>query len=469
MKKYYSVFFILIILFSCSETELDLAPISQESAGNFYKTAEEIDQGVVAAYDALQLSGQYRQNYFYAMEVRSDNSRQTSTTNSGGVYADFDLFRLEQTNPVIEATWNDCYKGIQRCNVILNRIDEVENNTNKDVHTGEVKFLRALTYFNLVRMFGDVPLVTVEYSDAFEAFEIGRTPLADVYVQIKSDLTDAAALLKTNPLRIGGATQGAAYALLGKVYLTLGEYANAETVLKKVTGYSLLTNYADVFDINNENNAESVFEVQFTKGGLGEGSPYANLFAPTNAIEVVGGIGQTFGDNVPTQDLADAFEDGDTRKDMIGIASNGGYYTKKYQEIPFSDRDGDRNCIVLRYADVKLMLAEALNEQQYVADGEAFNLLNEIRGRAGLVAMTSASVPSKEAFRAAVAQERRIELAFENHRWFDLVRTGKAIEVMNAHTSVTGQQNTVEPHHMVFPIPQSQQDTSDKIKPNPGY
>jgi len=470
MKKYYITFLIGIILFSCSVSELDLAPISQESAGNFYNTPDEIDQAVIAAYDALQLTGQYGQNYFYAMEVRSDNSRQQSTTNSGGVYADYDLFRLEQTNPIIESTWNDAYKGIQRCNVVLNRIEAVEGNENKNVQVGEVKFLRALTYFNLVRMFGDVPLVTVEYSDAFEAFDIGRTPASEVYNQIKADLTDAVSLLSSTPIRTGGATTGAANTLLGKVHLTLGEYAEAEKALKKVTGYSLLPNYADVFDINNENNAESIFEIQFTKGGIGEGSPFANLFAPVNGIDVVGGVGQTFGDNIPTQDLVDAFENGDIRKEMIGTGGDPmAYYTKKYEETPASDRDGDHNCIVLRYADVKLMLAEALNEQGYAANGEAFNLLNDVRERAGLNALDSSEVPNQNAFRDAIAKERRVELAFENHRWFDLVRTGKAIEVMNAHTSETGTLNTVKDHHMVYPIPQSQQDTSDKITKNPGY
>ena len=234
---------------------------------------------------------------------------------------------------------------------------------------------------------------------------------------------------------------------------------------------SLLPNYADNFGIENENSSESLFEIQFTKGGIGEGSPYANLFAPFGAGELIGNIGTTSGHNLPTQDLFNSYTVGDVRRDItIGTASTSFLYTKKYLDIPSSNNDGENNFIVLRYADAVLMLAEALNEQGYIADGESFNLINSIRLRAGIPALTSLTTPNQEAFLNAIVNERRWEFALENHRWFDLVRTGKAIEVMNDHTSITGTLETVTTNNLVYPIPQSQIDaTNNVLTQNTGY
>ncbi len=472
MKTYLFSLVIVFGLLSSCEDDLQLSPISLDSTGTFYKTPEDIEQATVAAYDALQASGQYGSSFAFTMEVRSDNSRQGSTTSSGGVFGDLDLFRMEATSPVVERIWSAAYLGIQRCNILLNRIDAVENNSNKDVQIGEAKFIRALTYFNLVRTFGDVPLVTIEYDDPFEAFELGRTPKSEVYVQIIKDLTEASQSLGTTAIRPGGATKNAANALLGKVHLTLGDAPSAVTALEAVLG-TLLPNYADVFGVLNENNSESLFEIQFIAGGIGEGSSFANEFAPQGATEVIGGVGTTQGNNLPTLDLYNSYQAGDLRRDIaIGTASTGVLYTKKYVDTPFLNFDADNNFIVLRYADAVLMLAEALNEESYLLNvDEALTLLNSIRTRAGLLTpLTSTDLPDQDAFRTAIANERRWELCFENHRWFDLVRTGKALEVMNAHTSATGTLETVTNEKLLYPIPQSQVDaTNGEITPNPGY
>lgn len=456
-------------LAACSE-EIQLSPISQKGIGDFYNTPEQIEEAVVGVYDGLQSIGQYGEFFVYLMEIRSDNSRQQSTTSSGGVFGDVELFRIEADNNVVDVVWRDCYEGIQRCNIVLNRIESIANNPKKNLQIGEAKFIRALTYFNLVRLFGDVPLVTIEYDDPFEAFNLGRTPKAAVYTQIVKDLTEAALALDDEAFRLGGATKNAAYALLGKVHLTLGNIPEALSALRNVSG-TLLPNYADNFGIENENSAESLFEVQFQKGGLGEGSSYANLFAPFGATELTGGIGTTQGTNIPTQDLYNSYEANDLRREVtIGRASTGVFYAKKYVDTPTLDRDGENNFIVSRYADVVLMLAEVLNEEGYVADGEAFDLLNSIRNRAGIASLTSTELVDQSRFRDAVLNERQWELAFENHRWFDLVRTNKAIEVMNAHTSETGTIETVTTAKLLFPIPQSQIDaTNGKIAQNPGY
>lgn len=466
-KKIFKFIIVIVFLSSCSEEKIQLSPISQENSGNFYKTPEQIEQAVVAVYDGLQSNGEYGQAFIYLMEVRSDNSRQQSTTSSGGIYGDIDLFRVEATNNVIDLAWKSCYKGIQRCNIVLNRIESVGNNPKKNVQIGEAKFVRALTYFNLVRLFGDVPLVIKEYDDPFEAFNLGRTPSTEVYTQIIKDLTEAIQSLDNKAIRPGGVTKNSAYALLGKVQLTLGNFTEAITALKSVSG-KFLTSYGGNFGIANENSAESLFEIQFKKGGTGEGSPYANLFAPFGATELIGSIGTTLGDNLPTKDLYDSYQVNDLRRSVtIGTASTGVLYTKKYLDTPSSDRDGGNNFIVLRYGDVMLMLAEALNEKEYVADGEAFALLNQIRNRAGVNLLSATDLVDQKSFRQAIANERRWELAFENHRWFDLVRTGKAIEVMNAHKSETGVHKTVTQNDLVYPIPQSQIDTAD-LTPNPG-
>jgi hypothetical protein len=469
-KYFFKYILILTIITSCSEDKIQLSAISLDSSGNFYKTPEDMEKAVVAVYDGLQSLGQYGQYFVYLMEVRSDNSRQQSVTNSGGSFGDIDLFIEEAINPIIDLVWQDCYQGIQRCNIVLNRIDAVDNNPNKNIQKGEAKFIRALTYFNLVRLFGDVPLVTIEYDDPFEAFTLARTPKGEVYDQIILDLTDAVALLGNNSIRPGGATKNSANALLGKVYLTLGNIPEAISALRNVSG-SLLPNYSDNFGIANENSEESLFEVQFTKGGIGEGSPYANLFAPFGATELIGGVGTTAGDNLPTEDLYNSYDIDDLRRDVtLGIASTNVLYTKKYLDTPTLNRDGENNFIVLRYADVVLMLAEALNEQSYVPDGEAFDLINSIRFRADVQDLTSITIPNQEAFRNAMLNERRWELAFENHRWFDLVRSGRAVDIMNDHTSVTGPLATVDANKLVYPIPQSQIDaTNNVITQNTGY
>jgi starch-binding outer membrane protein, SusD/RagB family len=473
---------ITMVLGSCSKDFLDLKPQSQGSVDNFYNTAADIDQAVAGAYDALQSVGQYGQNFVYFMEVSSDNSKQESITNSGGVFGDFDLFRVVASNVELDRTWQHCYSGIIRCNIILDRIDPITmDETTKNIRKGEAKFLRALTYFNLVRIWGPVSLVTREVTNPYDAFEFGRSSVDSVYAQIIKDLQEAAGLLPVSftGKDLGRATKIAAQTLLGKVYLTQKNYTAARDQLKVVIDYAnanpnalgLLTNFADLFKVTSKNSKESIFEVQFLKGGVGEGSRFVNLFSPANTTQFTNGIGTALGDNEPTTNLADAYAANDVRKAVtIGTIADGRTYAKKYvgQDVPGLANDAGNNFIVLRYADVLLMYAEALNEIAFDASGtgDAWTYLNNVHQRAGLTAFTTANLANQGAFRLAVENERRFELAFENHRWFDLVRTGRAIEVMNT----SGGNFTVKKHQLIFPVPQSQIDTNpDKIKQNPDY
>lgn len=459
--------------YSCNSF-LDQEPISSNVVTNFYKTQADIEQGLAGAYNSLMNTKEYGANFVYMMEVRSDNTYTVSTTTSAGVYGDIYLFRTATTNSVINSTWVGCYEGIQRCNIILNRIDNVQMDESlKKQYKGEALFIRALTYFNLVRLWGDVPLVTKEVEDPFEAFEFTRTPVSEVYKQIETDLIEASSdLSATVPVeRTGAVTSGAANTLLGKVYLTLKDYVKAEATLKKVIDsktYKLLDTYQEVFNVILKNGKESIFEIQYTKDVEGMGSRFANIFAPKNSTEVTGGVGTTLGDNTPTKDLIQSYEKGDLRKDVsIGKVKNGDVYPKKFVSPPVLPNQSDANFIVLRYADVLLMYAEVLNEIEYRSDGDAMIYLNQIRARAGLKAYTVNDLPTKEKFREAIWKERRVELAFENHRWFDLLRTGRAVETMNA---VSNGYYTVEPYMLLYPIPQAQLDAAPgKMIQNDGY
>ena len=487
MKNILIIILATLSIFSCSN-ELDLAPISTPSLSDFFKNSADIEAAVNGAYDGLQQKGQYGHSYPFLMEVRSDNTEESDAGNSGGQFADFDLFTLSTSNSFITDTWNDAYIGIQRCNVILNRIDDIADmdDATKTIRKGEVLFIRALTYFNLVRLFGDVPLVTTETTDPFDAFGQGRDAEATVYAQIISDLTAAASALPNTQSVTGKATNGAAYALLGKVHLTLGNYADAIGALGNVSGYSLVANYADLFGESNENNAESIFEIQYTSGsgstivanglgtGLGEGSAFANLFAPVGGSSIVVN-GATIGSNRPTSDLWNSYNPADLRRDVnIGqFGVDNVLYPRKLMGVAAGDLDSGVNAIVLRYADVILMHAEALNEQGYVADGPAFDLINQIRNRAGLPDLTSATVTNQADFRLAIENERRWELAFENHRWFDLLRTGRALEVIQNHTTETANNPvslaSVSGNQLLYPMPQGTIDTNPAISQNPGY
>ena len=251
-------------------------------------------------------------------------------------------------------------------------------------------------YFNLVRTFGDVPLVLEVINNPSEGYAYGREATGNVYEQIVSDLREAGAVLpeQVASAEIGRATRGAAMALLGKVYLTLGQWDLAAQTLKALIGmgtYQLLPNYANLFGASNENSRESIFEVQFKKGSSGEGSPYTNQFAPIGSGTAVTGLGNPLGQNIPTDAIVAAYETGDLRKNasmQTTYTLNGNTvthnYVAKYLGQPAANLDSDNNWIVLRYADVLLMYAEALNELGFAANGEAFLYLNQVRKRAGL-------------------------------------------------------------------------------------
>ncbi len=466
-------------LSSCGEKFLDLQPVSNVTTESSFKTQKDFDLAVNGAYASLLSTGQYQEYYNFG-ELPSDNVLKPGL----GDQNDFNNFTVRPINAYLSRAWADYYAGIARCNAVLSRIDAVPmDEAAKRRYTAEAKFLRALMYFNLVRYFGAVPLVTQEIVEVNDGYAYDRRPVTEVYTQIIKDLTEADVnaagnvLASSKATEAGRATRGAVKALLGKVYLTQRDFPAAAAKLKEVidlNDYALVTEYGTLFQAATENNSETVFSAQF-KSGVGQGSSFPQWFGPSGGNVFGGGNGR--GDMLPTTEMVRSYEAGDKRKavsvDSI-VAANGAVsrYTRKF---PNGHNDSDNNWPIIRYADVLLMYAEALNEVGYQAGGDAFKHLNEVRKRAGLAEKTATDLPDQEAFRAAVEKERRVELAFEGHRWFDLVRTNKAVEVINAKAKDLGvigtdNNNLIDADNLVFPIPQGQVDLNpSRIGQNNGY
>lgn len=459
MKKItYTLTIALLTMMSCGKDYLDVNPETYQGAANFFQTKAQFTQAVNGGYAPLQ--GIYNGTLWALAEMRSDNTSYQYNTGdrSGFPYEEIDEFREISNNTHATSFFNNAYLGISRCNVVLDRIDaSTLDAVSKDQIIGEASFLRAFYYFQLVRVFGDLPLVLKEVKSTDEAFSAApRKPAADIYAQILIDAKAATQKLPevyTAAADKGRATKGTARTLLAEVYMTQKNFTAATTELRAVVQsgkYQLNGNYADNFSITKKNGVESIFEIQYMEGSNGENSSFIYAFAPYNSAATVAGFavasGAAAGWNAPTQDMLDAYEAGDLRKDVsVGLNFTDpnnkkiAPYVKKYlspHAVRFITAD---NFPVYRYSDVLLMLAECLNEAGFQADGEAFTLLNQVRKRAGLADKTSTNakaelkVASQDDFRKAIAQERRVELAFEDHRWFDLLRTGKIAEVMTAH------------------------------------
>ncbi len=358
------------------------------------------------------------------------------------------------------------YQIIARTNQILALIDGVDFDaaTKKNLK-GQALFLRAYAYFELVRYFNTAPLHLTPVTVRQEA-ALPLATAAELYAQIEKDALEAAtSLLPKSTQEPGRATSGAAKTLLANVYINQKKWAQAEPLLKEVVAsneYSLIPNYADAFSTStaNKNNKESVFEVQFLEGsaGLNGSFLYNFLPRPISPAEIAPITGTSNpqpldgeGNNTPTPDIIAAYEPGDTRKDAsIGYVTLSGSerknkvypYIKKYAKPHALHGNHGINWPIYRYSEVLLLLAEALNEQGKTS--EAAPYLNQVRNRAGLANTTAASQAD---MRQAIYRERRVELAFENKRWFDLVRTGRAVEVITAY----GQRIKANPQAYYYP------------------
>ncbi|MEQ6120549.1 RagB/SusD family nutrient uptake outer membrane protein [Reichenbachiella sp. MALMAid0571] len=458
-----SMLIIGVLSTSCTD-ELDQSPITEKDASNFFSTEVEIESAIMGVYASLQAGGLYGLDLIAAGEVSSDITFEEVPTNDDGRFGQLDNFTTFPGNSVVANIWQHSYVTIQRANLVLNRIDDISFNDSdvKNHRIGETRFVRALMYFNLVRLYGDVPLVTRETIDPTSYFGQGRTAKSEVYTQIESDLTSAISLLP-DVNGAGRPGKGTAQALLGKVYLTLGQYGNAATELQKVVdsgNYSLVADVNSIFGIANENNSEVLFAVEFKEelNGNSEGSNAFSQFSPAGATA------NAKGHNIPTMDFYESYNASDLRKSAYFKETGTGVpYTNKWSVNSGNSNDGGSDFIVIRYSDVVLMLAEALNETD--ATG-AIDLLNSIRNRAGL---SNTTAVSKSEIREAIASERKFELINEGQRWFDLVRANMAISIMNAYFASIGMNITIGEDNLLLPVPQSQIDADPALKQNPGY
>ncbi len=469
MKKIFKPIYVLLIaailINACSDDYVDVDSFDENSE-NFFNTPEDYENAVIAAYDLLQST------YLNVMigEMASDNTL-AGGENASDVpgFQQIDDMIHTPVNAQLQNIWQWMYAGVNRANYVLEFQDKIDFPAKANL-IAQTKFLRAYYYFELVKFFGDVPLAVDERILFGDQFELDRTPAAQVYAQIELDLIDAIDDLNVTAVQEGRITRGAAQALLGKVYLYQDKFGPAADILDQVINsgaYDLVADYSTIFENDNENNIESVFEVQYTDlEGAGFGClqcSEGNVAVGFNGIRNYEGplFDSGFSFNVPTQEAYDAFEPGDVRRDIailnieeFAAANNAtfnigfehtGFYNRKYIARKGDSNIGDQNLTnpnnyrAIRFADVLLMAAEAYSRGN-LGDGIARTYLNRVRTRAGLSEVNS----SGAALTDAIYQDRRVELVGEGHRFFDLVRTGRAAQEIDGF--IAGK-------HELFPIP----------------
>lgn len=491
-KIIYTTVLICLFVFTIPGCDdfVDIDPYYSLDADNYFNSPSDYEKALIGAYDLLQTS------YLglWIGEIASDNSIAggESVTDSEGLHQ-IDGMTHGGVNTELRSLFRWMYAGITRTNYIFENKDKIDF-AGKDKILAQASFLRAYFYFELVKFFGDVPLIVDRRLGANEVNSQLRTPADEVYTQIEADLQYAASILDwTTPVK-GKITKGAALALLGKAYLYQEKFDEASAAFEEVINsgnYTLYNDFSTLFRVVNETSKETVFDIQYV--GL-EGGSYGCFvclegFAAVGFHGIRGYQGPVFADgnsyNLPTRDLYNAFESGDPRRDASlldieafrisqlpavvryteGAGGHTGYYNLKYLKradelgLPDNDLTSPVNHKVIRYADVLLMAAEAHNRKENSDDVKARAYLNAVRARA------SASLPqvnsSGAALTEAIYRERRVEFAGEGLRFFDLVRTGRAGDVIEGFQDGKNE---------LFPIPQAEIDLARAgWKQNTGY
>ncbi|MET3977558.1 hypothetical protein ABIB62_000124 [Mucilaginibacter sp. UYP25] len=479
-----ALFASLILSQSCKKSFLDVPRQAQQPATQFWQTADDAKAAVSATYANLH---EWTNIAFAPMAIESvgsDDTEKGSSATDATYMNDYDNFTVTAGQGQLGDFWGGEYKTINFANQVITRVPAIEMDANlKARYIAECKFIRAYAYFRLVRAFGDVPLRLAPPKDASE-YNIPRTPKAQVWAAIETDLVDAAAILPaTYPATDAGRiTKGAALSLHAKAAMYQQKWADVLSFTNQVKGlgYSLFPNYEQMFRTNNENNVESIFEIQ---SDLIPGNPAASNSQYSQIQGVRGVTGGGWGFNVPTQSLADAFETGDPRRDASIIfrgettpegdaipatGDNPMYNQKAY--VPFSmfvngyNEGVQQNIRVIRYADVLLMNAEAANELGDATTALADLELVRARARGGNNAvLPKVTTTDKEALRTAIWKERRVELSQEYDRYFDVIRQGRGLAVF-------GPKGWKANKNEVWPIPQNEIDLSfGVLTQNQGY
>ena len=492
--KIYLILFSLILILAGCEKQLDQTPESSLATDNFFTNNNDFLQAVNGVYSQLN---NYPSQALWLGEMRSDNINATSDGNR-------DWDGINNFTPNITTTgfittaWRANFNGIYNANTVLEALQTKANvlsAANATRYTAEVRFLRAFYYFSLVRTFGQVPLVSTVKS-AVEVASIPRSPVADVYALIESDLQFAAANLPAafTGIDLGRPTASAARGLLGLVYLTKSgptygingpglnsnEYDKAAALFDQViTGspFSFSANYANIFSYTNENNSEVVFDIQFASSLNGAGFP--SHLAPV-AYWTSNGISNSFGNGygASTFPVSKSLVNSYTTNTVSGtdvrypfnVATTyaPGPFIKKYIDVPkrgLSGRDWSINFIVLRYTDILLMKAECILRGAPGNQADVDAIVNRVRARAGVGPLTNVTL-------ATLMQERQREFLGEGLRWNDLVRSGLAVTQMNAWRAADAitKINEIVPNYIIYPVPAAEIQTAPGLyTQNPGY
>lgn len=462
--------FISFLCIQCGDDFVNITPEYSIDSENYFNVKEDYEQAVVAAYDLLQTT--YLNNMLG--EIASDNTLcgGESATDVPGFQQIDDMIHTP-VNDNIQDLWNWMFAGVQRAAYVIEFKDRIEF-SGKDILVAEAYFLRSYYNFELVKWFGPIPIKAGGRFEVGDEQLLSRSPVSEVYGLIESDLLNAITHLPLTSSQSGRVTSGAAKSLLGKAYIYQGKYDDASLILEEVINsgqYTLVENYNEIFEQIGENGPESVFEVQYSDA---EGASFdcfqcseGNIAVGFNGIREYSGpvFDSGFSFNIPTREVVDAFETGDLRKDVAILdieqwaASRGasygkgfehtGYFNRKYIPRKGDSNIGDQNLTnpnnyrAIRYADVLLLAAEANAKKSSLDESKARTYLNLVRQRA--FGNTSHAVNATgSALKDAIFHERRVELVGEGHRFFDLVRTGRASQEIDGFTPNK---------HELFPVP----------------
>lgn len=476
---------LLLLPSACKESFLDTDPQGKQAGDVFWTNESDATKAVNAMYANLRSFDNIAFGSIAVESLGSDETEKGSATTDATFLDTYDNFSVGSTDGQLGAFWSAQYKNINYANQVLDNIPAIEMTASlKDRYLAEAKFIRAFSYFRLVRAFGDVPL-RLKVPAGTAEYNIPRTAKAEVYAAVEKDLTEAAAVLPLSygSADLGRATKGAALSLHAKVSMYQQKWQQVYDLTTQVMNsgqYSLLANYEQLFRLNNENSSESVFEIQ---NELVPGNADASNSQYSQVQGTRGVVGGGWGFNVPTQELVNSYEAGDPRKDATIlfrgettpegdfiplVGDNPRYNQKSY--VPFSqyisgfNEGAQQNVRVIRYADVLLMNAEAANELGKPT--EALASLEMVRARARGTSKTilpKVTTTEQAALRTAIWHERQVELAMESDRYFDVIRQGRAAEVF-------GPKGWKANKNEVWPIPQTEIDLSGgTLTQNPGY
>lgn len=501
MKKINQIFLALILVMisstGCSDF-LEEVPKSVINSETFYKTESDAVAATNAVYDYMTVGtlgifddgfgGIFFNDFWVFKDILSDNCEETITSPE---YQDLSEFKFNADNIRIEFYWEDLYKTIFAANVVIDRVPLIDMDPIKRDHlVSEARFIRALMYFEAVRLFGEVPLLLHETSSIKEA-SIPRSKVSAIYDAIVDDLKYSSLHLSSN-YRVGNGRPVplACFALLSKVYLEMGEYElaadNAEIVIDSGE-YELWADYADIFKLENMNEGEIIFAANFS-GSLSQGfkpNQYHVRLLPSEIYDPTRGEGpqNAWGWERPTDDLLNSYTPLDRRAEVTFINS---FTYSDGETISFDDHiakfwdqenepegnNTDTDVIYLRYADVLLIYAEALNELNSGPNEIAYDAINQVRARARFNGTETLDILpdleglSYQQFKDAILLERRWEFVMEGHRYHDLVRMGKLEEKVNG----SGKENTTAlSHHVLLPIPQREINLNPQLTQNAGY